>query len=170
MRKLSFWLAAAAVLGACDQDIPTASNSAAAQPSFLRTAEHTTTVDPFEATTQEECVGELVTFVGEVRTTVNSVSDPDGNGLHVTSTSITHAIGIGQTTGTKYLWQDASRISFDTPSIEAPHGTFTSQDVFRVVSQGPVDNLVFVFDQHTTVTGTGVEKLTVDNLRIECVG
>ena len=93
--------------------------------------------EPFESTDPAGCTGELVAFVGEIHTWGTIVTEPSGNEDHNIFHASISATGTGLTTGAKYELQDVFFNSFNTPNLEAPHGTLIPFDFqIRVISQG----------------------------------
>jgi hypothetical protein len=171
LRPLSPYLIASALFAAAcsPNDNPTEPGAAAAEPNFYET-QHLTNRTPFELTAVAQCTGEEVTLVGEVREALNLVVDETGELLHVSDHIVTDAVGTGASTGAKYLFHDVSRIDFNEPNLTAPQATFTTSQTRHTVSQGALDNRLLNFDFHITVTGQGVEKVTVDNFSLTCLG
>ena len=163
-------LASALALGCDSTGTPTAPSSATAEPSFLRTPQHFTIRTPLEVTAVALCTEEQIPLVGEVREAVTLVSDETGALLHFTDKVNLDAVGTGSVTGAKYLFHEAFQLHFNTPNLPAAHTTITVHEIDQNITQGSLDNLVFHFDIHVTVTGQGIEKTTVDNGTLECVG
>jgi hypothetical protein len=156
---------------ACDSiGTPTAPSSATPVPSFIRTAQHFTNRTPFEVTAVASCTGEEITLIGEVREALTSVTDEAGGELHFTYNAVTRAVATGSLTGAQYVFHDVFQVHFKSPSGPAVHATQTVHQTAHNITKGPLDNRLFRFDIHVTITGQGVEKTTVDNFTAVCVG
>jgi hypothetical protein len=170
MHRILRCVALALLATACDSTgTPTAPNSAPTKPSFLRTTQHFTNVTPFEETAVGSCLGEEITFVGEVRETLTLVSE-EGGVVHVSDTFVTQEVGTGSVTGAQYVFRDVFQVHFNSPSGAAIQFTQTVHETAHDITKGPLPNRLFSFDIHVTVTGQGVVKTTVDNFTAECVG
>ena len=77
------------------------------------------------------------------------------------------ASGEGLTTGDKY---NATGVSQEQDSLPITNGAaeFTFINNFRIIGQGPNNNLLVHQTVHVTVNANGVVTTTVDNTNIEC--
>jgi len=170
MNRCPWWLAAA-LLVACGRDLPTASNAVDATPSFSTTTEHiSTTKQPIEVVVETACLDETVTLTGFITATENDVLDEDGNLLHFANTGTIHATGTGAVSGELYRLHQRFQFKFDTPSLIAPHGVITNHTAGRLVTEGGALNEIGDIVFHLVFTGQGLEKVTVDYTRGQCVG
>lgn len=77
------------------------------------------------------------------------------------------ATGVGLTTGDKY---NATGVTQEQDSIPLTNGAFEFSFVnnFRIIGQGPDNNLLVHQNIHVTITPNGVVSTVVDNQSIEC--
>ena len=116
---------------------------------------------PF-ATTVDIC-GELVDVEGEFHFVENSVISNSGN-----STSKFHinakGIGVGQTSGAVYQWNDAINESLNL----SKGGNYTFTQTLLIVGQGKAPNFKGHLTYHITVNANGDVTTEFENLKIDC--
>jgi hypothetical protein len=162
-------LAGTLALGCDSTGTPTAPSSATTEPSFSLTAQHFTNRTQFEETAVASCTGDELTLVGELSEALTIVSDEVG-ALHVTDNVVIQAVATGSVTGAQYVFHDVFQFHFNSPNGAAVHFTQTVHETAHNITKGSLDNRLFRFDIHVTVTGQGIEKTTVDNFTAVCVG
>jgi hypothetical protein len=108
--------------------------------------------------------GELVELTGTLHVLTHVTSDAQG-GLHVKQHFQPQGIsGAGLTTGDKYQATGVTQEEFNaTVGI-----TDTFINNFRIIGEGPGNNLLVHTTFHVTVNANGVVTTIVDNFSIEC--
>jgi hypothetical protein len=108
--------------------------------------------------------GELVLLEGTLHVLTHVTIDDQG-GLHVKQHFQPQGIsGVGLTTGDKYQATGVTQDEFNaTAGFEE---TFINN--FRIIGQGPDNNLLVHETFHVTVTPNGDVTTVVDNISIEC--
>jgi hypothetical protein len=90
----------------------------------------------------------------------------DGNGgFHFKGHIDATGIGIGQSTGATYNWNDAIN---SEDSFRGLQETFTSQESTELIGRGQAANFRLHFLFHVTVTPNGVVNITADNFTVVC--
>ena len=170
--RTRLWLAVATLLAACEPNgTLTEPSPAATSPSLSRTVQRFTTVDQLEISDIDLCSGEPFTVVGEARVSQTLVFDETGTLVHETFTVQLDAVGTGSITGTKlHLIIGNQNVSQSRSGTDPALITLTGRLIGRLVTQGPQVNHLFDFIIHVTVTGQGVEKVTVDRESFVCHG
>src|SRR3954469_25414498 len=111
MQRFCLPVIAAVVLGACDQT--TSPDSAAAEPSFLRTTQHSINREPFAFTAFADCFGEELAVTGELKSTTNVVvSGKTGTIQHVAFAVTARGSAVGQVTGNTYRYHEVDHSAF----------------------------------------------------------
>lgn len=108
--------------------------------------------------------GEIVSVTGSFHE-ISRFSQDGAGGFHFTSHINATGIGIGQTTGATYLWNDAIN---QQGSFRGPQETFTSQQSFSLIGRGDAPDLSVRALFHVTVTPQGVVNITVDSYETDC--
>lgn len=172
MMRTPLWFTVATLLAACESNgTPMGPSPAATSPSLSRTVQRFTTVDQLEISDVDLCTGEPFTVVGEARVSQTLVLDETGTLLHETFTVQLDAVGTGLITGTKFRLLSGNQIiSQSRTGTEPVLITSTGKVIGRLVTQGPQANHLFDFIIHFTVTGQGVEKVTVNRESFVCRG
>ena len=169
--SLRFALATLLAAGCEPNGTLTDLSSSATSPSFSRTAQHFRTVEQLEISDVDLCTGEPFTVVGEARVSQTLVFDETGTLLHETFTVHLDAVGTSSISGTKLHFISGNQIVSQSRSGSDPALiTLTGKVIGRLVTQGPAVNHLFDFIIHVTVTGQGVEKVTVDRESFVCHG
>jgi hypothetical protein len=108
--------------------------------------------------------GELVILTGTLHV-LSHVTIDDQGGLHVKQHFQPQGIsGTGLTTGDTYHGTGVTQSEFDaTAGVEQ-----TSINNFRIIGQGPNNNLLVHSTSHVTVTPNGDVTTVVDNFSVEC--
>jgi hypothetical protein len=108
--------------------------------------------------------GELVTLEGTLHVLTHVTIDDQG-GLHVKQHFQPQGVsGTGLTTGDTYHGTGATQTEFNaTAGVEQ-----TSINNFRIIGQGPDNNLLVHSTFHVTVTPDGDVTTVVDNFSVEC--
>jgi hypothetical protein len=108
--------------------------------------------------------GELVELSGTLHVLTHVTTDDQG-GLHVKQHFQPQGIsGVGLTTGDKYQGTGATQTEFNaTAAFEQ-----TSVNNFRIIGQGPDNNLLVHATFHVTVNANGDVTTVVDNFSVEC--
>ena len=91
------------------------------------------------------------------------------NGIQVHDFQSSQSLqGVGETTGTRYEFILVEHFGIRQESDAATN--ITSQEVFKVVSQGGGDNFLAFTNMHTTINANGEPTAEVVVFRTECVG
>jgi hypothetical protein len=108
--------------------------------------------------------GELVVLEGTLHVLTHVTMD-DGGGLHVKQHFQPQGIsGTGLTTGDTYHGTGVTQTEFNaTAGVEQ-----TSINNFRIIGQGPDNNLLVHSTVHVTITPNGDVTSVVDNFSVEC--
>jgi len=121
---------------------------------------------PFATTVFIQCVPEDVVLTGELHILITQEVDSNG-GIHVKTHFQPQGIsGEGSVTGVKYQGTGETQEHFNIhpgPQIE---DTFVNN--FRIIGQGPGNNLLVHTTIHVTVNGGGVVTANVLNDGAEC--
>src|SRR5262245_17491989 len=110
--------------------------------------------------------GELVLISGTLHI-LTSVTINDNNASIKSHFQPQGATGVGLTTGDKYNANGVTQET-DTLSLQNGKAEFTFINNFRIVGQGPDNNLEVKQTIHQTVNANGDVTSTVDNTNIEC--
>jgi hypothetical protein len=108
--------------------------------------------------------GELVVLEGTLHVLTHVTIDDQG-GLHVKQHFQPQGIsGTGLTTGDTYYGTGVTQTEFNATAGSEQ----TSINNFRIIGQGPDNNLLVHATFHVTVTPTGDVTTVVDNFSVEC--
>lgn len=107
---------------------------------------------------------EIVDVTGEFHPVFKFTADGNG-GFHFKGHFNAKGIGIGQSSGATYNWNDA--INFED-SFRAPQETFTDQRSLELIGLGQTANFRLHALFHVTVTPNGVVNITADNFTVIC--
>jgi hypothetical protein len=108
--------------------------------------------------------GEVVTLSGTLHVLTHTTIDASG-GVHVTNQIQPAGVsGTGQTTGAAYRGTGVTREEFNTTAASET----TRVNNFRIIGQGPDNNLLVHHTVHQTVNANGEATATVDNFSLEC--
>jgi hypothetical protein len=171
MRHFTACLTLAALLAGCDSPTQPASLGLTSTPPALL-KEHVGEIvrQPVSIVIDNPCNGELVTVTGEETHVFNGVG-PDvetGNFTNFTDFFKFSATGVGES-GTQYVFHSAEHFTFESPSPEAQHLSFTFKGADVLVSQGAGANFIAHVTFHITLTPSGFELVTTFD-RAECRG
>lgn len=107
---------------------------------------------------------ELVDVTGQFHPVFKFTEDGNG-GFHFKGHFNATGIGIGQTSGATYNWNDAIN---QEDNFRAPQETFTFQQSLELIGRGSAANFRLRALFHVTVTPNGVVKITADNFTVDC--
>jgi hypothetical protein len=121
---------------------------------------------PFAVTVFIPCVPEFVVLTGELHTLIAQEVDSDG-GIHVKTHFQPQGIsGVGPVTGAKYQGTGVTQEHTNDHSSGAFEDTFVNN--FRMIGQGPGNNLLVHTTFHVTVDANGVVTALVLNDSTDC--
>jgi hypothetical protein len=108
--------------------------------------------------------GEVVLLTGDLHMLLRITADNNG-GLHVKMHVQPQGVsGVGMTTGAKYQATGVAQEEFNVKvGIE---DTFVNN--FRIIGQGPGNNLLVHENAHFTINANGDVTASVDNFSIDC--
>ena len=141
------------------------------QPPALSVVTSTNLTRPFSASLWIPCanggVGEMVRLLGEVVIQVHTTVDDNG-GVH----SLTHArpsrvVGVGAVTGLVYRGTGGTFVHENEDSDGFP-STYSYGNIFRIIGQGPGNNLMMHIVVHQTVNANGEITAEVDLTNQSC--
>jgi hypothetical protein len=118
---------------------------------------------PFEFLGVSICT-ELVDVTGQFHPVFKFTADGNG-GFHFKGHFNATGIGIGQSTGAIYNWNDAIN---EEDNFRAPQETFTSQRSLELIGRDQAANFRLRALFHVTVTPNGVVNITADNFTVDC--
>lgn len=118
---------------------------------------------PFEFPGVAICT-ELVDVTGQFHPVFKFTEDGNG-GIHFKGHFNATGIGIGQSTGAIYNWNDAIN---QEDNFRAPQETFTFQQSLELIGRGQAANYRLRALFHVTVTPNGVVNITADNFTVDC--
>lgn len=138
------------------------SSSAGAQ----ATSTTTSTTTPINTVIAPSCQGELIPIVGQMNVTAHTTQNPAGESNMVFHISL-HGAGVGETTGTRYEFNQSSNQVFNRRGSDALEFTFV--DYVRVISEGNEQNDFFRRSLiHVTINAQGEMTAHVDQFDREC--
>jgi hypothetical protein len=121
---------------------------------------------PFAAAVLIPCVPEVVVLTGELHTLITQEVDSDG-GIHIKTHFQPQGLsGVGMVTGDKYQGTGVTQEHINDHSSPAFEDTFVNN--FRIIGQGPGNNLLVHTTFHVTVDANGVVTANVVNTSVEC--
>lgn len=107
---------------------------------------------------------ELVDVTGQFHPVFQFTADGNG-GFHFKGHFNATGIGIGESSGATYNWNDA--INFED-SFRAPQETFTFQRSLELIGRGQAANFRLSALFHLIVTPNGVLNITADKFTVVC--
>jgi hypothetical protein len=126
----------------------------------------TNTKVPFATLAFIPCVPETVLLTGELHILITQEMDANG-GIHVKSHFQPQGIsGLGMVTGLKYQGTGVTQEHINDHTGPAFEDTFVNN--FRIIGQGPGNNLLVHTTFHVTVNANGVTTANVLNTSTEC--
>ena len=158
MGKSFFTLIPLLLIAACGRELVAPENDtgpslAVASPRFF----------PFDFPGIQICT-ELVDMTGQFHPVFKLTEDGQG-GFHFKGHFNATGIGIGQSSGATYNWNDAIN---EEDNFRAPQETFTSQRSLELIGRGQAANFRLHFLFHVTVTPDGVANINADNFTVVC--
>lgn len=121
---------------------------------------------PFAAAVPIPCAGELALMSGPLHVLLTATADGNG-GVHLTSHFQPQGVsGVGSISGNKYQGTGVTRDETNVTSGGAFETTFVNN--FRMIGQGPGNNLLVHSTVHVTVNANGDVTATVSNVSVEC--
>ena len=126
---------------------------------------------PFSTSLPISCanggVGETVALSGEVEIVSHSTTDANGGvhlSMHVRPAAVT---GVGATTGLKYRGTGGGLVSqFD--AADGFPAVYTMINNFRIIGQGPGNNVLMHMTIHVTMNANGEQTAQVDLSSQDC--
>jgi len=140
------------------------------QPTSVKAQAASTTVklsDSFPFSFFNDCTGEIVSGVVQVKTTIHITIDANG-GFHAHFHDVFNGRATGETSGTQYVGPQTDHDSLNASSGGALEETFTLD--FRFLSQGSADNILTHILFHITVTPNGEVKKEIFTITEDCRG
>jgi hypothetical protein len=123
--------------------------------------------DAFAFSFFNDCTGEVVSGVVDVKSTLHV--SPDGNGgFHAHIHNVFNGRAVGETSGIQYVGPQSDHDSFNNSSGGIVEETFTLN--FRFLSNGPADNVLTHILLHVTVSPEGDVKTEILDVTEECRG
>jgi hypothetical protein len=108
--------------------------------------------------------GETVRLSGDLHILFTTTSAPSGRFSTTAHFQPQGVSGVGDTTGARYRGTGVTRENFNLTVGEV----FTFVNNFRIIGQGPGNNLLIHALFHITVNANGVVTAEVDKLSVEC--
>jgi len=131
----------------------------------MQAAVTTNTSIPITLVVNIPCAGELVVLNGPLHILFSFTFDRAG-GFHMVGHFQPQGIsGLGQTTGAKY--QATGETEFQTNAKAVPFETSFVNN-FKIIGQGPSNNLLIHENLHLTVNADGTVTAVIDNTSFEC--
>lgn len=120
---------------------------------------------PFSATLWVSCangsVGEMVRLTGEIEIHAHTTEDANG-GVHTkTFVRPSGVVGVGATTGAVYRGNGGT-FQHENESDGGYPATYSYSNIFRIIGQGPGNNLMVHLLVHQTVNANGDLTAEVD--------
>jgi hypothetical protein len=107
---------------------------------------------------------EVVNVSGSFHENTQFIADGSG-GTHFKGHINAVGIGVGQTTGGLYNWNDVIN---QEGSFRGPQETFTSMQSLELIGRGSLEDARLRALFHVTVTPQGVVNITVDRFEVDC--
>jgi hypothetical protein len=131
------------------------------------TATTTSTSVPIVIVVAIPCAGDLVQLRGNLHLVSTVVMDGSG-GFHFSDLVNPQDVsGVGTPSGAMYRGTGETRS--DTQSSGPPPINFTFVNNFKIIGQGPDNNLLIHENTHLTVNADGTVTATVDNFSSSCM-
>jgi hypothetical protein len=178
MRRFTECLILSAVLAACDSATDPAGPALAgpdraAAPSLAVLPEHFTARESFDSDDEvNPCNGEPIHLTGEIQVEVNLVHpDAEDPGvIHGESQSTFVATGVGDVTGTVYLFRKVLHTDFESPSASASQVIISERDRTHGISLGSAGDYLLHFTFVFVGLPSGEGKVAVSFEGAECLG
>lgn len=178
MRHFTTSLVLTAALVGCDSATEPAARTLAgpdhtATPSLAAFPEHFTARESFDSDDEvNPCNGETIHLTGTIQVEVNQVHpDAEDPGvLHGESQSTFVATGVGDVTGTVYLFRKVLHVDFQSPSVSASQFTFSERDRTHGISLGSAGDYLLHFTFVFVGLPSGEGKVAVSFEGAECLG
>ena len=142
----------------------------AAGPTSVQAQAANTTIkfsDSFPFSFFNNCTGEVVSGVVNVKVTIHETLDASG-GYHFHLHEVYNGRAVGETSGIQYVGPQTDHESFHVSSSGALEDTFTLN--FRFISQGSADNILTHLLFHITITPNGDVTSEIVNITEVCRG
>jgi hypothetical protein len=137
-----------------------------ALPTPTRAAVVLNTSAPFTALIGIPCAPDIAFVTGDLHALITQEVDSDG-GVHLKSHFQPQGVsGVGLLTGAKYQATGVTQEHTNIHSSLAFEDTFVNN--FRIIGQGPGNNLLVHTTIHITVDANGVVTATVLNSSVDC--
>lgn len=137
-------------------------------PAFAASAVTTSTSVPIDLAVFVPCAnggsGEVVALSGRLHILTHATLNANGGFTLRSHVQPQNVSGTGQVTGDRYRGTGVTQITTTANSGE----TFTFINNFRVVGQGPGNNILVHENVHMTVNANGEVTASVANLSVEC--
>ena len=111
--------------------------------------------------------GEVVVLTGDLHILISATIN--GNNVHVRSHSQPMGVsGVGAVTGDRYQGTGITRQDLNFDGVDGFPFNFSFVNNFKIIGQGPGNNLLIHQNVHLTINANGETTVTVDNFRSEC--
>ena len=108
--------------------------------------------------------GEMIVLSGDLHVLFHTTLDDTG-GFHIKMHTQPQGLsGTGQTSGDKYQGTGVTQYSFNGKVGE----TYTFVNNYRMIGQGPGNNLLVHQNVHITINANGDMTAEVDNIKVDC--
>ncbi len=122
---------------------------------------------PISITVFVPCAGDIVPLTGNLHIGVTETIDSNG-GFHLSVLFNPQGVsGIGSPSGAEY--QGTGETRFDVQTSGPPPINFTFVNNFKIIGQGPDNNLLIHQNVHVTVNANGTLTAFVDNFSFSCM-
>ncbi len=137
-----------------------------ALPTLTRAEVVTNITLPYAAGIFIPCVPEIAIVTGELHVLISQEVDSNG-GIHLKTHFQPKGVsGVGTVTGVKYQATGVTQAHTNIHSGLAFEDTFVNN--FRIIGQGPGNNLLVHMTLHVSVNANGDVTATVENTSVEC--
>jgi hypothetical protein len=154
---------------ACDTPPTTGPAGEAGQPQFRAVAFRQNFRIPLNLSVLVPCAnggaGEVVDLSGNLHVLLHVTLQDDGRFVFKEHFQPQGISGIGEVTGDKY---QATGVTQDITVQGRVGVTTTAINNFRIIGQGPGNNLLVHVTFHVTVNANGTATAVVNNVRVEC--
>ena len=136
-------------------------------PALARATTSTTRLTtPINAVVSEPCLGETVTFTGELRSLFRYTLDANGV-AHVSGTTTSFATGVG-VSGTRYIAPGASHVTNVTDDSGATPRV-VSTNTFLFIGVGGAPNFAFRLTQVFVLDANGAVRADAVETSVKCL-
>jgi len=169
MRRLLTLFLFALAVPACDTPPTTAPTGEAGQPQFRADALMQNFQIPINLSVLVPCAdggaGEVVDLSGDLHVLLHVTLHDDGRFVFKEHFQPQGISGTGEVTGDKY---QATGVTQDITVRGRVGVTTTAVNNFRIIGQGPGNNLLVHVTFHVTVNANGTATAEVNNVRVGC--